>query len=109
MSDSKRTNPSSQVHPKAIEVMREIDIDISSGFPKKVDRFINSDFDYVITVCDHARETCPVFTGNVRHMMHIGFDDPAVAAGTEINIMAVFRRVRDEMKEEFLNFFQPFG
>ena len=107
MSDSKRTNPSSQVHPKAIEVMREIDI--SSGFPKKVDRFINSDFDYVITVCDHARETCPVFTGNVRHMMHIGFDDPAVAAGTEINIMAVFRRVRDEMKEEFLNFFQPFG
>jgi len=54
------TNPSSQVHPKAIEVMREFNIDISSGFPKKVDRFINSDFDYVITVCDHARETCPV-------------------------------------------------
>ena len=50
------TNPSSQVHPKAIEVMREINIDISSGFPKKADRFIDSDFDYVITVCDHARE-----------------------------------------------------
>ena len=95
------TNPSSQVHPKAIEVMREINIDISSGFPKKVDRFIDSDFDYVITVCDNARETCPVFTGNVRHMMHISFDDPAVAAGTESNIMAVFRRVRDEMKEQF--------
>ncbi len=53
------TNPSSQVHPKAIEVMREFNIDISSWFPKKVDRFINSDFDYVITVCDHAKETCP--------------------------------------------------
>ena len=95
------TNPSSQVHPKAIEVMREINIDISSGFPKKVDRFIDSDFDYVITVCDNARETCPVFTGNVRRMMHISFDDPAIATGTEINIMEVFRGVRDEMKEEF--------
>jgi len=98
------TNPSSQVHSKAIEIMREVNTDISSGIPKKIDRFFDSDFEYVITVCDHASETCPLFTGNVRHIMHISFNDLAAAAGTERNIIAVFRRVRDEIKEGFFTF-----
>ncbi|MDL1893838.1 arsenate reductase ArsC, partial [Sphingobacteriales bacterium CHB3] len=73
------TSPSNRVHPKAVEVMREAGIDLSDAFPKDVDRFINQPFDYVITVCDNAKETCPVFFGKVRHRMHIGFDDPAEA------------------------------
>ncbi len=99
------TSPSNRVHPKAVEVMREAGIDLSDAFPKDVDRFINQPFDYVITVCDNAKETCPVFFGKVRHRMHIGFDDPAEAQGTEEEILMVFRRVRDEIKRDFSHFY----
>lgn len=99
------TNPSTRVHPKAIQVMKEAGIDLSSAFPKNVDRFINEPFDYVITVCDNAKETCPVFVGKVKHRLHIGFDDPAEAQGTEEEILAVFRRVRDEIKKDFSHFY----
>ncbi len=58
-------------------------------------------FDYVITVCDNARETCPLFTGKVEHRMHIGFEDPADAAGGEDEIMPVYRKVRDEIRDQF--------
>jgi len=71
------TNPSGQVHPMAIKVMNEIGIDLSKQHPKDVTQFLDKDFDYVITVCDHARETCPVFIGKVGHRLHIGFEDPA--------------------------------
>ncbi len=99
------TNPSERIHPKAVQVMNEIGIDISKNIPKNVDQFIEKSFDYVITVCDHARETCPVFMGKVKHRLHIGFDDPAEAAGSEDEILNVFRRVRDEIEGDFLKFY----
>ncbi len=99
------TQPSDRVHPKAVRVMAEDGIDISAHYPKKVDQFINDDFDYVITVCDSAKETCPVFIGRVMHRLHIGFDDPAEARGSEEEVLAVFRRVRDEIKEAFESFY----
>jgi arsenate reductase (thioredoxin) len=100
------TNPAAKISSRTIQVMNEIEIDISSGFPKSVDQFITESFDYVITVCDHAMETCPVFSGNVRHRLHIGFDDPAQATGTEDEILSEFRRVRDEIKKRFTEFYK---
>ena len=99
------TKPSERVHPKAVEVMKEVGIDLSGNKPKMVDQFLRQPFDYVITVCDHAKETCPVFTGKVKHRLHIGFDDPAEATGTDDEIYAVFRRVRDEIRERFKKFY----
>jgi len=100
------TNPALRVNPFAIKVMKEINIDISSRKTKNVEQFIDKSFDYVITVCDNAKETCPVFTGKVKHRLHIGFDDPADATGTEEEILQVYRRVRDEIVEEFSAFYQ---
>ncbi len=100
------TGPSDRVHPKAVQVMAEEGIDISGGYPKNVDQFLDTAFDYVITVCDNAKETCPFFTGKVNHRLHIGFDDPADAVGTEEEILAEFRRVRDEIKRDFEQFYQ---
>lgn len=100
------TVPSRQVHPKAIQVMNEIGIDIGNGLPKQVDQFLEKPFDYVITVCDSAKETCPLFTGKVDRRLHIGFDDPAEATGTEEEILGVFRRVRDEIKRDFKEFYE---
>ena len=99
------TKPASQVHPKAIQVMKERGIDLSSHHPKMVDQFLSESFDYVITVCDNAKETCPVFVGRVKHRLHIGFDDPAEARGTEEEILAEFRRVRDEIEHKFRTFY----
>jgi arsenate reductase len=103
--NSAGTNPAARVHPKAIAVMKEVGIDLSRAHPKSADRFIHRPFDYVITVCDHAKETCPVFTGKVMHRLHIGFDDPAEATGTEQEILATFRRVRDEIQNHFRQFY----
>ncbi len=93
------------VHPRAIAVMKEIGIDISHGHSKNVDRFLDEAFDYVITVCDHAKETCPVFTGKVKHRVHIGFEDPVEAVGTEEFVMSEFRRVRDEIRDRLSQFY----
>ena len=73
------TNPSSEIHPKAIKVMDELDIDISNGYPKEVDLYKYQSFNYVITVCDNAKETCPVFTGKVENIVHLGFENLAEA------------------------------
>jgi arsenate reductase len=100
------TNPASRISSRAIQVMKEINIDISGGFPNSVDRYTHESFDYVITVCDHARESCPVFTGNVGTRLHIGFDDPAMTSGTPEEVLQVFRRVRDEMKEQFDKYYR---
>ncbi len=100
------TSPSVQVHPKAIQVMNEIGIDISAGSPQHVDEFLDTSFDYVITVCGGAKESCPTFMGNVDQRLHICFDDPADATGDEDDILAVFRRVRDEIKRDFTDFYQ---
>ena len=100
------TKPASKVHPKAIEVLKEIGIDISDNKPKTVDQFLNESFDYVITVCDNAKETCPVFLGKVINRLHIGFKDPSDANGSETEILNEFRRTRDEIKEKFSEFYQ---
>ncbi len=100
------TNPAQRVNQHAVNVMNEIGIDISKGHPKKVDEFVDRSFDYVITVCDNAKETCPVFTGNVKHKLHISFDDPADAIGNEEEVLPVYRRVRNEMVEEFSAFYK---
>ncbi len=102
------TEPGEKVHPMAIEVMKEEGIDLSNSFPKPVEIFINTPFDYVITVCDGARESCPVFAGEVQHRLHIGFDDPAEATGTEAEIRAVFTRVRDEIRRDFTKFYKEY-
>lgn len=99
------TNPSRQVHPKAVQVMNEVGIDISGNYPKRADEFINESFDYVITVCDNAKETCPVFIGKVGRQLHIGFEDPAEATGTDEEILNEFRKIRDEIKKELYKFY----
>jgi arsenate reductase len=66
-----------------------------------VDQFLNDPFDYVITVCDHAKATCPLFTGNVRHRLHVGFEDPAEATGSPDEVVDAFRRIRDEIRRDF--------
>lgn len=81
------THPAGEVHPKAVRVMKELGVDISTHRPEKVDKYLNEFFDYVITVCDHANKNCPVFLGAVKHRMHIGFDDPAGATGTEEEVL----------------------
>ncbi len=100
------TKPADKVNPFAVKAMNEIGIDINNGEPQDVSQYINDSFDYVITVCDNAKETCPVFTGNVKYNLHIGFDDPADATGNEDEIMTVYRRVRDEIREQFSNFYR---
>ncbi|MGQ9819913.1 MAG: arsenate reductase ArsC [Candidatus Kapaibacteriales bacterium] len=99
------TNPASKINQYAVRVMKEIGIDISPQYPKDVKGFINDAFDYVITVCDNAKQTCPVFTGVVKKRLHIGFEDPAEAVGSEEEILPVYRRVRDEIREAFLNLY----
>jgi len=99
------TFPATKVNQRAIGVMAEVGIDISKNAPKSVDEFLNDKWDYVITVCDDAKETCPVFLGKVKHRLHIGFDDPTHAIGTEEFIMSEFRKVRDLIRMEFRNFY----
>ena len=99
------THPAPHANPSAVAVMREAGIDISENRPQNVDHFLADAFDYVITVCDNARETCPVFTGRVKNRLHIGFDDPADAVGTAEEVMSVYRRVRDEIREGFHAFY----
>jgi len=99
------TFPALNVNPRAVEVMAESGIDISKNSPKSVDEFLNDQWDYVITVCDDANETCPVFLGKVKHRLHIGFEDPSHAKGTDEFIWSEFRRVRDEIKKGFYKFY----
>ena len=98
------TIPAERVNPKAIEVMKEVGIDLSGHRPKSVEIYLDDEWDYVITVCGGANESCPVFTGKVKHRLHIGFDDPSDAIGTDEYVMKEFRRVRDEIQEKFKEF-----
>jgi len=94
------SNPTGYVHPMAIEVMREIGIDISSHRSKHMSEFVNRDVRTVVTVCGNADQVCPMFPGQVnRH--HWGFDDPGHATGTDEERLKEFRRVRDEMRQTF--------
>ena len=89
-------NPS-QVRPEAIEAMREIGIDISGHRSKSVDEFASQQFDYVITVCDNASEQCPIFPGKTERI-HWSFEDPAAVQGDAEARLAVFRKVRDDIR-----------
>lgn len=94
------THPSS-VRPEAIAVMKEIGVDISGQRSKSVDEFAARDFDYVLTVCDHARETCPIYPGH-GNRLHRGFEDPAAVEGSQEERLAAFRKVRDRIRQ-YLN------
>jgi arsenate reductase (thioredoxin) len=100
------TQPASKINEKAVVVMNEVGIDISNHKPESVEKYIDEIWDYVITVCDDANETCPFFTGKVAHRIHMGFEDPSKVEGSEEFIMDEFRRVRDRIREEFLRFYQ---
>jgi len=95
------TEPSNSVHPLAIQVMEELGFDLSNYKPKSVNQYLNINFDYLITVCGGAKEACPAFTGNVKNKIHIGFDDPAEAKGSDTFILSEFRRIRDEINTDF--------
>ncbi len=98
------TKPGS-VRPEAVSVMREIGIDISGNRSKSVDEFAGEAFDYVLTVCDNAKETCPVYLGH-GNRLHRGFEDPAAVQGSEEERLSAFRRVRDQI-EAYLADFPP--
>jgi arsenate reductase len=100
--ESAGTKPS-HVRPEAIAVMKELGIDISGSRSKSVDEFAGREFDYVLTVCDNAKENCPVFPGHATHL-HCNFEDPAAAEGSETARLAVFRRVRDEIRDYLKGF-----
>jgi arsenate reductase len=99
------TKPS-RVRPEAITVMRELGIDISGNRSKHVDEFADQKFDYVLTVCDNAKESCPVFPGHAVRIHH-SFDDPAALEAPEEQRLALFRRVRDEIREYLKSFPVP--
>ena len=98
------TEPS-QVNPRAIKAMNELGIDISNHRSQSVENFLDQEFHYVITVCDAARETCPAFP-NSKESLHWSLEDPAEATGSEEEIMKVFRKIREQIKQklqEFIN------
>jgi arsenate reductase len=100
------TRPEKQVNKYAVKVMGEIGIDISQYYPKLVDSFVSESFDFVITVCNNAKEACPVFIGKVGNRVHIGFEDPADAVGTDDEKLAVYREIRDQIKNDFSKFYE---
>jgi arsenate reductase len=100
------TRAEGRVNPYAVKAMQEAGIDISGHHPEQVDRYLGESFDYVITVCDGAKEICPVFTGQVSQRLHIGFEDPAEARGSEEEVMPLYRKVRDQIRERFFQFYK---
>ncbi|MCJ7494570.1 MAG: arsenate reductase ArsC [Deltaproteobacteria bacterium] len=96
------TDPS-DVHPVAVAVMGELGIDISHHRSKSMDEFANEKFDYVITLCDQANESCPVFFGGTQRL-HMGFDNPAAVPGSEAEKLSAFRKVRDQIREKVVGF-----
>jgi arsenate reductase (thioredoxin) len=99
------TMPASVINSNAVRVMSEAGIDISGNKPKNVDIYLHDEWDYVITVCDDANETCPVFQGRVKHRIHFGFEDPSLFIGTETETLSQFRKIRDEIKAVFIDFY----
>jgi arsenate reductase (thioredoxin) len=100
------TEASGKLNLKAVDVMKEIGIDISHHTSDSVELYLNDEWDYVITVCGGANEACPAFFGKVKHRLHMGYDDPSQAIGTDEYIWSEFRRVRDEIRLGFLEFYE---
>ncbi len=94
----------SRIRPEAVAVMNEIGIDISGHRSKSIDEFTGKHFDYVVTVCDNARDQCPVFPGRAERI-HWGLEDPAAAQGSEPERLAAFRRIRDQLHQNVREFF----
>jgi len=99
------TQASGKLNQKAVAVMKEAGVDISNHTSDSVDKYLKEEWDYVITVCGGANEECPAFFGKVKHRLHMGYDDPSHAEGTEEFIRSEFIRVRDEIKEGFYKFY----
>lgn len=99
------TQATGKLNQQAVAAMKEIGIDISHHTSDPVEKYLDEEWDYVITVCGGANEACPAFLGKVKHRLHIGFDDPSHATGTDAFIRSEFRRVRDEIKERFYQFY----
>ena len=95
------TKPADAVHPLAVGTMLEVGVDISSGRPEMVDVYYDQPWDLVVTVCDAARESCPVFPRSVE-TLHVSFPDPAEAKGTDHQIKAVFRQVRNAIRDRLI-------
>ena len=93
------TKPETQVNPFAINVMAEIGVDISDHVTEPISKYLDENFDIVTTLCDNARETCPIFTGDSDRKIHNGFIDPADATGSDSEITEVYRRIRDEIRD----------
>jgi arsenate reductase len=100
------TEASGNLNQKAVAAMKEIGIDISHHTSDSVDMYLDQEWDYVVTVCGGANENCPAFLGKVNHRLHIGFDDPSHAVGTDDFIWSEFIRVRNEIMEGFWKFYQ---
>lgn len=99
------TRASGKLSSRAVAVMKEAGIDISQHTSDQVDKYLGDEWDFVITVCGGANETCPAFTGNVKHRVHIGFDDPSHTVGSDEFIRSEFIRVRNEIKNAFWQFY----
>jgi arsenate reductase len=102
------TFPALKVNSNAIKVMGEAGIDISQNTPKNVSQYLHEDWDFVITVCDDANESCPFFPGKVKHRLHFAFQDPSNTIGSEEFIISEFRRIRDDIKSTFYKFYNEF-
>jgi len=100
-------NPT-EVNPNAIKVMKEIGIDISNHTSKSVNEYINQTFDIIITVCDNAKESCPIFPGKAERL-HWSFFDPAEAIGTQEELLKAFTEVRDQIKDKIHSYFKKGG
>lgn len=101
------TNPHA-IHPLAVKVIEEIGVDISGYRSKSVKEFLNQEFDYIITVCNRAKEICPVFPGRVKRI-HWDLEDPAQAEGNEEEKLKIFRRTREELISRIEDFISRFG
>lgn len=99
------TEASGKLNPKAVEVMNEIGIDIAHHTSDPVNMYLNEDWDFVITVCGDANENCPIFPGTVNHHLHMGYEDPSDAIGSKEYIWGEFRRIRDLIQNDFLEFY----
>ena len=100
------TKAAGKLNEGAVKTMAEVGIDISQHTSDAVEMYLNEEWDYVITVCGGANESCPAFTGKVKHRLHIGFDDPSHATGSPEFVESEFRRVRDEIKARFYKFYK---
>ena len=100
------TAASGKLNENAVKAMKEIGIDISHHTSDPVEKYLDKEWDFVITVCGGANENCPAFIGKVKHRLHIGFDDPTYATGTEEEIWNEYLRVRDEIRTSFYKLYE---